>query len=169
MKISYSLIKLIARAGLLVPFILLSILLFFLGNYAYNNRDRIREANKIIDTKSVYKIELNFNNSIPLEDSLIIIKLIPILKKREGFSPILYQNEGDSRWYIGYGHQMLYRDFSDLFFLKLIDQVLTYQITRKQADLLLWNDILRAYRENERIKKKTLKSDVYKLFTSGHK
>jgi flagellar biosynthesis protein FliQ len=88
-------------------------------------------------------------------DSIILIKLIPVLVKREGLMLVPYTTKGYR--YIGYGHQIVFGDY------------FPQAITKRQADSILWCDIKAAWIENERIKRITLYQDCFNIFISGKK
>lgn len=92
-------------------------------------------------------------DTIAKHDSIIMAELVPILKKREGFSPKPYSKSG--KIYTGYGHLLLKTDKS------------IHIITEIQADSILHDDICKAYIEVKRIEKRDLKKNIYQVFIRG--
>lgn len=133
------------------------------------NWKELKQQNSLIESKTVYKIVLNYETKIPYEDSLILMSLKEPLKEREGYSETLYQNPDDPHWYIGRGHQLKYKDFKDIFFKKCIQNVFCYRLTKEQIEILFWKDIKKAWVENERLKRKTLYKNCCNIFISGHR
>ena len=152
------------------PVILIAIALFLLLYILWDKRGEILLINHNTP-KIVLKVDsVKFKDSIYYEDKKILDKLIPVLKKREGFSDTVYSHldsyiiyDSDKihytchlkeNYYIGYGH-----------FLKCFPG--NPCITKHQADSLLRADIRRAYFERLRLMRKTLLNDVKSIFISG--
>lgn len=91
-------------------------------------------------------------DSIYYADSIILSKLIDPLKKREGLSLKPYSD--GKYYYCYYGHMILPTDTFTVY-------------TKNTADIILWNDIKKAYWEIMRIHRKTLYDDVFSVFISG--
>lgn len=102
----------------------------------------------------IVRIEVR-KDSIPDNDKRIIRNILPILKEREDFSPVKYKGRGGT--FDGFGH------------LCLNNEHIPDTITIDYADSLLRSDVMKSYYENERIKRITLKKDIYNIFISGHK
>ena len=110
---------------------------------------------------------------IPESDSMELIKLIPVLQKREGFVDTVYSDKKGNLYY-GYGHMILSWDcsFSDMNYFnkkKCDTNGLFYwdPITKHQGDSILWDDIKAAYWECQRIERKSLYKHTYNIFISG--
>ena len=92
------------------------------------------------------------SDSILNQDKVILDKLCPVLKTREGFAAHSYIEKG--KMYQGYGHKLLKGENFGI-------------ITEKKADSLLKSDIRRAYFERQRINQKMLQKEVYEVFIKG--
>lgn len=126
----------------IITVLILVIVLFIGGNYAYNHRTEIKEAGKI---------PVKVIKSDKTELDTIIDKLSPILIKREGLT--LKEYTDGKFTYIYYGH--------------LIKRGEKFNYTSKQADSVLRADIIAAYNENKRIYKRDLLPNVKSIFISG--
>lgn len=112
----------------------------------------IRQYRPTPKTTQQKSIAVKVKDSICYNDSIVLSKLIPVLKKREGLALKPY-SDGKYK-YNYYGHLILSgEDFSNPDSLK--------------ADSTLWSDIKKCYWENNRLYRKVLYQNVYDLFISG--
>ena len=142
------------------------LIVLFLFRWFYNPYKKV----SVIAPK---RVKIECCDSILKADRDILDKLVPILKKREGFSDTIYSHldsyivyDSDKihytihlikHWYICYGH--LIQPFP------LMHQV---RFSEHYADSLLRQDILRAYWEVQRINRKSLPENVRSIFITGH-
>ncbi len=136
------------------PVFLLLLCLILLMYVLWAKRHEIIPEQDITPQIALKRDSVKEKDSIYYEDKKILDKLCPILRKREGFRSRPYP-EGN-HFLIGFGHYILKNEHFT-------------EITISYADSLLREDILRAYEENERIKRKTLYQDVKNIFISGEK
>ena len=130
-------------AWVIVIVIVLGIILGI--RFIKNNSDS-KEEKTIVKTAIV-------KDSIYYADSIILSKLIPVLKKREGLALKPYTD--GKYWYCYYGHMILPTDTFTVY-------------TEKTADIVLWDDIRKAYFEVQRIERKDLYDNVFSVFVSGN-
>lgn len=91
-------------------------------------------------------------SSVKTEFDKILVDILPVIRKREGLKLKPYT---DGRfWYIGYGH--------------LVGKSKPkYIITEDQAEEIMINDLIKAYKEVIRVNKENISRDMGSLFTSG--
>ena len=130
------------------------LIVLFLFRWFYNPYKKV----SVIAPK---RAKIEQADSICIADRIILNKLCPILKKREGFRSKIYSDE-KGNFYLGYGH--LLTEIDNLW----LSLNFNYNITEHQADSILRDDLRKCYFERMRILRKTEQEDIFSIFTSGH-
>jgi len=128
-----------------IPSLIIFLGLFYIGLKSVKDK---KNDEKIHNDSVIVIID-----SIPMQDKKILQRLLPILKKREGFSDTIYTCRG--KRYIGYGHLVKQKEHFSVI------------ISENFADSLLKKDIEKSYWEVQRIQRKELQKKIYNVFISG--